>query len=183
MDHGYESLERCLNESGVVTPLAELHGGLCGTICVGGMAAAQRWLEECLEDWELDEGDAVGTALRDLELTAWRSLSSGEMSFEPLLPDEDQPLDSQIRALALWCHGFLTGLGFGGLKSAPTGEHADAVNEITKDFAEISRAALADDEDEDADAGFALAELKEYVRVGAQLVFEEYGGRQGSRVH
>ncbi len=186
-DQGYESLERSLNESGVVTPLAELHGGLCGTMCVGGIAAAQRWLEECLDDWQLDEGDNVGAALRDLELGAWRSLSSAELNFEPLLPGDDQPLDSQVRALALWCHGFLTGLGFGGLKPRPIGEHSEAVEEITKDFAEISRAALAEDEEEGTEAGFALAELKEYVRVGAQLVFEEYGGRQldggSARIH
>lgn len=189
-DLQYESLEAQLAEAGVVTSLAELHGGLCGTMCVGGIAASERWLEDCLEDWQLATEEEVGNTLHGLELDAWRKLTSAEMIFEPLVPGEDQPLETQVRGLALWCHGFLTGLGFGGLKAAGVKtERSEAVEEITRDFSEISRAALEDDgEDADADAaGFALAELKEYVRVGAQLVFEEYGARQAAsgseRIH
>jgi uncharacterized protein YgfB (UPF0149 family) len=43
-----------------------------------------------------------------------------------------------------------------------------------RDFAEISRAGLSDDEAEGRDnPDFALAEIHEYVRVSAQIVFEE----------
>jgi uncharacterized protein YgfB (UPF0149 family) len=178
----YESLEHRFAEAGVVTPLAELHGGLCGTLCAGGIAATQRWLEDCLDDWRLDDSEDIGAALHGLELDALRKLSSPEMGFEPLLPSEDQPLDAQVRGLALWCHGFLTGLGFGGFKASGGTRRSETVEEITKDFSEISRAGLEGDDEEDAAAGFALAELKEYVRVGAQLVFEECGA-SGDRIH
>jgi uncharacterized protein YgfB (UPF0149 family) len=183
----YESLDKRLTEAGVVTSLAELHGGMCGTMCVGGIAATQRWLDDCLDDWQLVEPDEIGETLRGLELDAWSKLSSPDMSFEPLLPGEDQPLDAQVRGLALWCHGFLAGLGLGGLKARDGSCRSETVDEITKDFSEISRAALVgeDDDEEDA-AGFALAELKEYVRVGVQLVFEECGAgapSAGGSVH
>jgi uncharacterized protein YgfB (UPF0149 family) len=178
----YESLERRLAEAGVVTSLAELHGGVCGTLCAGGISATQRWLSDCLDDWRLEEPEEIGATLRGLELDAWQKLSSPDMSFEPLVPSEDQPLDAQVRGLALWCHGFLTGLGFGGFKASGGIRRSEAVEEITKDFSEISRAGIEGEDDEDGAAGFALAELKEYVRVGVQLVFEECGAG-GERIH
>lgn len=178
----YESLEQHLADAGVVTSLAELHGGLCGALCAGGIAATQRWVDDCLDEWRLTESETVGKALHGLELDAWRKLSSPDMSFEPLVPSEDQPLDAQVRGLALWCHGFVTGLGVGGRKAGVACPKSETVDEITKDFSEISRAALGDDDEDDASAGFALAELKEYVRVGVQLVFEECGAA-GDRIH
>mgnify|MGYP003344636055 FL=1 len=47
------------------------------------------------------------------------------------------------------------------------------------DFSEISRAALSEDEAEGRDQpDFALAELREYVRAGVQMVFEELAPRR-----
>jgi uncharacterized protein len=178
--HAYESLAKELAGAGVLQSPAELHGGICGVMCVGGVEAADRWLDQCLDEWQPQAAGEVGEALRELEVDTWRMLSAVEMAFEPLLPDDDQPLEEQVRALASWCHGFLTGLGFGGLKE-PRGSCGanEAVAEITKDFSEISRATLDDDDASDPrQAGFALAELKEYVRVSVQLVFEHFGGRQ-----
>jgi uncharacterized protein len=184
----FVALSEDLADAGVVLPLAELHGGICGVMCISGLVAAQRWVNDCLEEWQLSESAEVGATLRSLELQAWQMLTAANLAFEPLLPDEDEPLDEQVRALASWCHGFLTGLGFGGLKLMGSADATGLLAEITKDFAEISRAALGSAEAEDLDeAGFALAELKEYVRVSVQLVFEQFGGRQldarGDNVH
>ena len=38
-------------------------------------------------------------------------LADRELEFAPLLPDDDAPLDEQVQALALWCQGFLSGVG------------------------------------------------------------------------
>ncbi len=46
------------------------------------------------------------------------------------------------------------------------------VGEVVTDFVELSKASEGEEEDAAA-SGFALAELVEYVRVSAQLVFEE----------
>ena len=169
----YDSLAGALADAGIVTSLPEIHGSICGVMCVGGIAAAERWLDRSLEEWHRNaQTGAFEDALRGLELNTWRMLSDSEMSFEPLLPDEDEPLDIQVRGIATWCHGFLTGLGFGGLQE---GSKDDDLDEIARDFAEISRATLSDEDSEDAEqSGFALAELKEYVRVSVQLVFEKF---------
>ena len=112
-----------------------------------------------------------------IELDTWRMLNEMNMAFEPFLADDDQPLDAQVRGLASWCQGFLSGLGLGGLTlDDSTSDDTGTVTEIAKDFAEISRAALGPEDEQDLEqAGFALAELKEYVRVSVQILFEQLG--------
>ncbi len=175
----YETLSEELADAGVVPSLAELHGGLCGIMCIAGVAAANQWLDQQLEEWHQQGGTPIGETLREVEHETWRMLNESDMAFEPLLPGDEQPLDAQVRALAAWCHGFLSGLGLGGLKMTGKGSDAEeAVAEIARDFAEISRAALGPDDEQDLEqAGFALAELKEYVRISVQLVFEHFGNR------
>jgi uncharacterized protein YgfB (UPF0149 family) len=174
--YAYESLAEELAQAGIVPSLAEVHGGLTGMMCVAGVAAADRWLDQQLEEWRQVGETPIGEALHAVELDTWRMLNETDMAFEPLLPGDEQPLDAQVRGLASWCHGFLSGLGLGGLSIDDSASDDGTVAEITKDFAEISRAALGPEDDEDLEqAGFALAELKEYVRVSVQLLFEQYG--------
>lgn len=174
-DFGYETLSRQLVEAGFVTSLAELHGGLCGVMCVGGIAASDNWLSQCLGEQPAHPA-SVEDALRSLESDAWRRLVADDMSFQPLLPADEQPLEEQVRALASWCQGFLSGLAFGGWSDDDgTQEAREAAGEITRDFDEISRAVLTAEDGEDFDAGFAFAELKEYVRVSVQLMYEHFG--------
>ena len=79
-------------------------------------------------------------------------------------------LAEQVEALAVWCQGFLSGVG----TTAPAAVEGDALGEILRDFAEISRAGLSEDEEAGHDQpDFALAQIHEYVRVSVQLAFEE----------
>ncbi len=180
----YETLAEQLEQAGVVLSLAEVHGGLTGMMCAAGVAAANRWLGQQLEEWNQAGETPVGSALQTVELDTWRMLNEEHMGFEPLVPGDDEPLDTQVRGLALWCHGFLSGLGLGGL-TIEGAEHDETVAEIAQDFAEISRAVLAPEDEQELDeAGFALAELKEYVRVSVQIVFEHLGERpDGNTLH
>lgn len=173
----YETLRASLAQAGAVVAPAELHGGVCGALCAGGAPAAQRWLTECLEDQSVQlRAEDLASALGDLVSASWRMLAGGELAFEPLLPDDDAPLEEQVQALALWCHGFLGGVALAGESSTRGEGH---VAEILGDFAEISRAGLSDEEAlGQGQPDFALAEIHEYVRVGAQVVFEELMGRR-----
>src|SRR5690606_28483311 len=93
-----------------------------------------------------------------------------------LLPGDDAPLADQVQALALWCHGFLGAVAVSG-----STEDGEDVDEVLRDFAQISRAGLSEAEAAGEDQpDFALAEIQEYVRVGAQLVFEELGPRRAA---
>lgn len=177
-NYAYESLAEELAQAGVEPSLAELHGGLTGMMCIAGVAAADRWLDQQLGEWRQAGATPIGEALHAVELDTWRMLNEESMAFEPLLPDDEQPLDAQVRGLASWCHGFLSGLGLGGLTIDGSTSDEGTVAEIAKDFAEISRAAIGPEDEQDVEqAGFALAELKEYVRVSVQILFEQFGER------
>ncbi len=179
----YDRLRDSLADAGAVVALAELHGGVCGALCAGGARAARRWLEECLDDQELAVSTAgVAAELDELLAASARTLADPELTFEPLLPDDDAPLAEQVQALALWCQGFLSGVG----TTAPNAARAErrgrfARREILRDFAEISRAGLSEEEAAgQAQADFALAEIHEYVRVSVLIVFEELAAERAA---
>ena len=179
----YEQLRDTLVNAGAVVALTELHGGLCGALCAGGVPAAQRWLADSLDDMDLDAA-AVAEELAELVSASARMLVDGDLKFEPLLPGDDAPLDEQVQALALWCYGFLGGVGVAAAAAARTAAEGATLKEILGDFAEISRAGLS--EDEAAGQGqpdFALAQIHEYVRVSVLIVYEELRAERTAAVH
>jgi uncharacterized protein YgfB (UPF0149 family) len=182
----YAALRDTLASAGAVISLAELHGGVCGALCVGAVTTAQHWVVDCLRDDDLEPSADIGTALDEVILRSWRMLEDRELGFEPLLPSDDDAIDERVQALALWCHGFLSGLGANApdiARQTPgkgATSEAATVGEILGDFAEISRAGLGEAEIEGGnEPDFALAELIEYVRVGVQIVFEDLTPRRG----
>lgn len=173
----YDRLRESLAAAGAVVALAELHGGVCGALCAGGPAAARRWLSDSLDDPELGaSAAALSDDFEELISTSSKMLEDDELKFDPLLPSDDSPLAEQVEALALWCQGFLSGVGSAAPATPRTSVEGDALGEVLRDFAEISRAGLSDDEAEgqgQVEADFALAQIHEYVRVSVQLAFEE----------
>jgi uncharacterized protein YgfB (UPF0149 family) len=179
----YDRLRDSLAGAGAVVALAEMHGGICGALCAGGAPAARRWLEHCFDDQELTASTAVLTAdLEEVLDASEQTLADPDLKFEPLLPDDDAPLAEQVQALALWCQGFLSGVGTTAPSAAQQSDEGGSLAEILRDFAEISRAGLSEEEAAGrAQADFALAEIHEYVRVSVQIVFEELTvGRAGA---
>lgn len=153
-------------------PLSELHGGLCGILCAAGATAAESWLTGQVQDHYQKSTNEPADELKALWIDSWGQLAGSDMQFSPLIPEDDEQLAERVEALAGWCGGFLSGLGLGGF--ALEGGGVGEVDEIVNDFAEISRAAVGAEKSEDeAQAGFHVAELVEYVRVGVQIVFEE----------
>ena len=180
----YDRLRDSLASAGAIVALAELHGGVCGALCAGGPAAARHWLLDSLDDAEVGAVPAaVADDLEELIGVSSKMLEDEGLKFEPLLPSDDAPLAEQVEALASWCQGFLSGVGGTAPASVAGSAEGDALAEILRDFAEISRAGLS--EDEEAGQGqpdFALAEIREYVRVSVQLAFEELGAVRAAAV-
>ena len=170
LDYGH--YQDFLEQAGFPGGAADVHGALCGILSGGGNALTELWLEDVLTDCE--HGDAERATLKDnlveLGLATWRALSGTELEFEPLLPDDEVSLELRAEALAGWCQGFLFGLARAGLVEAQLKQ--GVIGEVLPDFVEISKATTEVDQDP-VDGGFALEELIEYVRVTAQLVFEE----------
>jgi uncharacterized protein YgfB (UPF0149 family) len=95
------------------------------------------------------------------------------MSFQPLLPDDEQPLVERVAGLAQWCLGFNHGLFVAArIGDAEAEMKSGNTAEIVRDFSEMAQVAVGDDEP-DAAGEAAYAELVEYVRVSVQLVYEE----------
>ncbi len=180
----YDAVRESLSGAGTLVSLPELHGGLCGALCAGGTTAAERWLDGFASDSEAADAARTRAVGVELERASWTALADAELAFEPLLPSEDAPLEEQVQALAHWCGGFLNGVGASapdlvGGSAKPTAIASAEVAEILGDFAEMSRAGVEEEDAADRDqADFALAELKEYVRVSVQIVFEQLADRR-----
>lgn len=163
---------------------SEAHGCLSGALCASSSYTFREWLDELLSDAatrEPTDPALAGFSLAYASTVA--ELAEGEMGFQPLLPDDESPLEQRAEALGLWCQGFL--FGFGSTGHARSESLPADVAEVLADFGDLARAA----EDLEADAEEqerAYVELVEFVRASAQLVYEDLairrehllGGRQ-----
>ena len=152
-------------------PVPELHGAVCGLLVCHGDALPIQDLLELVGVEALTDQPAVEQFVE----AAARDLAAPEMTFSPLLPEDDVALEERLDALGEWCAGFLAGLaaglarqGVGSLEHCP-----DEVREIVADFAAISQIDPEAEPDEprpldDAEADFA--ELQEFVKVGTLLI-------------
>lgn len=173
--HDYTDLQRLLVDAHAMTEPAEAHGALVGALCAGVSYSAEDWLNEVLPDGT--SGSAADRALREVYDSTWRALSAGQFEFSLLLPDDRQSLEDRADSLSLWCTGFLYGLGTAGGPD-PEKMPGDA-GEILRDLTQITRAGVDMGEGLEGNQN-ALEELIEYVRMGAQLVYEELGEKRGA---
>ena len=172
---GYDTLEESLKRCAATWDAAQTHGLLTGRLAIAGVPAGPEWLLQVLEG--VDENNAARKACQKhldtlYQSTFWQ-LSERLSEFTPLLPDDQEDVGVRTLALAHWCEGFLHGL--------VSAKHSDALKErlgsepladIIKDMLQITRAGL--DEESDAEENeAAYAELVEYLRVAAQLSYEE----------
>jgi yecA family protein len=171
----YDNLEDVLKQCGASWGAAQTHGLLTGRLATVGVAAGPDWLLQVLEG--VDERSAASIECRNLLDTLYQStywqLSERLSEFTPVLPDDDDDVTIRSVALAHWCEGFLHGL--------VSARHGDALkqrlgveplSDIIKDMLQITRA--GPDHDNDAEENdSAYSELLEYLRVAAQLSYEE----------
>jgi uncharacterized protein YgfB (UPF0149 family) len=169
----FREIARVLEGAGSQVVAAEGHGCLCGALCTSPDYTLERWLDELVAidgEGEGEQERPPDDALRLLFLDTHRALRGDEMEFEPLLPDDDEPLERRATALAQWCQGFLYGFGTG--KPMRDEDLRGQVNEILRDVSHIAAAAVdvgaAGEEEEEA-----YAEVVEYLRVGVQLIHDE----------
>ncbi|MCC7257502.1 MAG: UPF0149 family protein [Gammaproteobacteria bacterium] len=171
----FELVDHALRQLGAGDGATEAHGSFCGLVCILGERAGTVWVAGLLASAPAGSGPESADArlLGELAVATRAALDAGDMSFLPLLPPDDQPLAIRAEALAGWCAGFMHGLGeAAGGQAAHEVLGADTPREIMTDFAEITRLRLGADES-DAQAEAAYTELVEFVRVSAQLLFDE----------
>ncbi|MGB1581276.1 MAG: UPF0149 family protein, partial [Nevskiales bacterium] len=167
----YESLEASLSQLGLDQLPPEYHGILCGMLCYRDDAPQDLGLAAQPEAMAAAQDDC----LRELRESSLKQLQNAHVEFMLMLPDDDAPLDVRVEALANWCDGFLHGLA--STSQLDIRELSDDAQELVRDFTELSRAGVeaeADSEEDERD----YAELVEFVRVGAQLMFLEMRQQQ-----
>lgn len=178
----YVALENALRRCGANWTAAQCHGLLTGRLASAGRASKPEWISQVLDD--LDTGSPSYVQCRTLLDSTFestdRQLAERLSAFEPLLPDDDADADVRATALAHWCEGFLHGL-----VSAKDNDEvrqrlaAEPLDDIIKDLLQMTRATVGEDVD-DEDAERAYAELVEYLRVAAQLAYEELTDVRGA---
>lgn len=180
----FAEVTNVLEAAGAEVPTAESHGCLCGALCTFENYPMARWLEEILPDTAIssalnaaaNEHDALGSLYADTV----RALRGDEMEFTPLLPDDDTPIKNRADALAKWCQGFLYGLGTG--SRLPQNRLPGNVDEVLRDFTELSRAEGAEGDGTEEEEQ-AYSELIEYLRVSVQLVHDELVELRETKAH
>lgn len=164
----YAELQRILGDAQGLTDAAEAHGTLAGALCAAGSYRLDDWLGEILPDGRADP--LTRESCRSYFDATAQALGGVDMSFEVLLPGDEQSIAARATALGQWCQGFLYGLGTSSIEDVTRlpGE----VGEIVRDLSEITRIGVDGDESLESNES-AYAELAEFVRVGVQLLFEE----------
>ena len=169
IDH--DELEQALSAASAESGASEAHGLLAGIICAGGKSAPELWLTHILGENTLNAAAAeADSRLATLHTGILSQFNDDAFGFDLLLPDDEAPLSLRTEALSQWCGGFLYGLALGGFREGA--EMPDNVNEVMKDFYEISHARFAYEATDDADEA-AYMEIVEYVRMSVLLLHEE----------
>lgn len=171
----HDELDAALKRCGATWDAGQAHGLLCSRLAVLGADAGTGWLDQVLAGSDPDNvlRRECEILLDALYAYTHRQLSQRQSEFQPLLPDDSDSTIIRAEAIAHWCEGFLHGLVSGspdvGLKKRLADE---PLSDIIKDMLQITRATVDEDTEEETNEA-AYADLVEYLRVAAQLTFEE----------
>jgi len=172
---GYDELDSTLRRCGSNWDAAQTHGLLTGRLAVAGVPAGPEWLLQVLEG--TDEANAARLECQKVldtlyQATYWQ-LTERLSEFYPLLPDDNADTEERTRAMAHWCEAFLHGLVSSKHEQALKDRlAAEPLSDIIRDMLQITRAAI-DEESDQEDNEAAYVEIVEYIRVAAQLAYEE----------
>ncbi len=172
---GYDELDESLRRCGASWDAAQAHGLLTGRLAVAGVPSGPDWLLQVLEG--TDEANALRMECQKMldslyQGTFWQ-LSERLSEFVPLLPDDDADVGARTMALAHWCESFLHGLVSSQHEQALKDKlAAEPLSDIIRDMLQITRAGVDEESDNETNEA-AYAEIVEYIRVAAQLAYEE----------
>ena len=165
----FHILQNELDELGSDLHASELHGLLVGYACGAGKSQGSKrsalyesWLDgEVADDLAILLNEAFDTTLDNLDEFA-------DFEFRLMMPDDESAIFERVQAVALWCSGFLSGLGESGRSlDGMVGDAAEALGDLGR------IAAMTDDVPEGEENEEDLAEIEEFVRVSVLLIFAE----------
>ncbi len=168
-------LDSALRRCGSSWNASQAHGLACSWLALCGADALDGWLAQVLQDTVPNDAlqQECAALLRRLLDDTHRQLAERGSEFKLLLPDEGESPAIRTEAMAQWCEGFLNGLVLrvqGDLLKKRLS--AEPLDDIIRDMLEITRAEVNEDADDES-TEVAFTEVQEYLRVAAQLVYEE----------
>lgn len=108
-------------------------------------------------------------ALKSMADLTERALGADGLELQPLLPDDEQPLNQRALAATEWTRGLLFGLGLAAIdRQALEAETREAFD----DLLELTRMDL-EDLNEDAEHEEALSDVVEFLRVATLLIHDD----------
>ena len=168
---------------------SELHGLLCGRLVTGARIDESEWLAMVCEHMGISAQVAEDSGeLAPFMNQAYRRtlalLQAADLSFHPLLPDDDYALNQRLEALVAWVRGFLEGMALAA--GSTLGQAPEEIRELIEDMVAISQLSVEEEAGEEAEQ--QLLEITEYVRLGALAVFTEFNppetpAREGQTLH
>ncbi|MCC5854583.1 MAG: UPF0149 family protein [Idiomarina sp.] len=168
----FEQLTQWLEQEDMIVSAAELHGMLTGLLASGQRAHGGDWLLIVAD--LANEGNTFSSRMNQQLETLAKEIREGlgcpELSFQPLLPGDEEALTERLSALTEWTQCFLVGFGVNQQNLAKASED---LREAIQDMAEIAR--LSPDVNAGEDDERAFYEVCEYVRISAIMCFNELG--------
>ena len=170
----HDVLDEALRACGSDWTAAQAHGLLCGQLAVSGRDGIGVWQSQVLADSETTPiGTQCGALLERMAETTWQRLAERQSQFDVVLPDDDEDSARRAQALADWAEGFLHGLvSFSRDEAVRKRLAEEPLSDLIRDLLELTRAEVGPD-DSAEETELAYTELVEYVRVAAQLAFEQ----------
>lgn len=159
----------------MVTP-AQMHGLICGVICLGDAALDEQAsiaIAIGFEQEEVQLAPEQSQTLKALLDYSHDRLSQMEFDFQLLLPDDDRSLRERSEELGCWCSGFLLGLESLKQKDELSEQlSVDGFDTLLKlsEIAQIDYEELSYSEYDET----ALMEITEYVRMAILTLYSEF---------
>ncbi|MBK2124637.1 UPF0149 family protein [Fangia hongkongensis] len=171
----YASISDALRRINALSEASEAHALLCALFTVGADVRIQAWVDSLMAS-PIDPNDAMAKpalkVLSEMYQATKTQFESGDLSFDLLLPDDEEPFHKRIDALAMWAQGFLSGLG---LMEINLNDGSEAVGEAINDLIDVSRLQYDDEVTGEAVEESAYMELAEYTKVAVLLIQSEFG--------
>lgn len=164
----YSMTAELLASHGVAATVSEIHGVLSGQICTGNTSPDLE-LTQALLEIEGGIAEVITNLFKLLSEDINKQLRTEDYTFHPLLPDDDESLNSRLAALASWCDGF--NAGFAGAWAQDDSAMLQETREVLDDFSRIAQVDEEEDNVPDAESEVNLMEVIEYARMAAITVY------------
>ena len=112
--------------------------------------------------------DFADSTLRDFYNDTLVDLEDSEFLFQPLLPDDDMPINIRLGSLAHWCSNFVSGFADGVSGQINISEDG---KEALSDLSFIGQVSDSADEKEENEREYSL--VLEHVRLAVQVIFSD----------